>query len=328
MFLERLPLGNIMKQTLGILLIILFFGCTNGKNNNTTNTDFQQTDKFFEQKIEYEPIFINLSPNMSDFQFEQELKRSTPNKKFTISLNNYKFDFDITKYSNRIVLDYNDIKTLIFTPKFGEDAEKRYMDFINKEPIEQNEILIKKFINLFKNKYPKQIEQLPLSKNQIGEYYNNQKGNFTERNLLNYKFKKENYLIFQDSIKTVIIGYTNAEYPRKLDKKDLELITYTSQISESISRNSMESVENIRNYFKEYGKLSPYNQALKLTGFEEQISRKKGLSLEINYMHNLDFEFLTNMIYKANNEFNDKLKQEDSLRKIKQKKENSNLNKI
>tara|TARA_R110001599_G_scaffold215998_5_gene414273 strand:+ start:31 stop:984 length:954 start_codon:yes stop_codon:yes gene_type:complete len=317
-----------MKQTFGIIIIFIFFSCTNGKKNNVPDSDNQKSENQFGAENDYQPIFLKLSPQMSDFQFEQEVSHSIPNKKFTIPLYNYNFDFDVTKKSNRIVLDYNDIRTLVFTPKFGDNAEKRYLDFIKKEPIEKNEILIKEFIILFKNKYSKQINDLPLLKNQKGEYYNNPNGISAVRNLHNYGFEKENYLIFQDSIKTVIIGYTNAEYPQKLDKKALEKITYTSETSDRESLNPIMSVEEIREHFKEFDKLSPYKQALELTDFEEQISRKKGLSFEINYMPNSDFEYLKKRIIKSNKEFNYELRQKDSLRKIKLKKEKSNLNKI
>jgi hypothetical protein len=45
-------------------------------------------------------------------------------------------------------------------------------------------------------------------------------------------------------------------------------------------------------------------------------------------MHNSDFEFLKNKIYKANEEINDNLKQKYRLLKIKHKKGSSNLNEI
>jgi hypothetical protein len=308
-----------MKQTFRIIILFVFFSCTNGKKNKIPVSDNKKSETPFGAKNDYQPIFLKLSPEMSDFQFEQEVNRSIPNKKFTIPLNNYSFDFDITKKSNRIVLDYNDIRTLVFTPEFGENAEKRYLDFIKKEPIEKNEILIKDFIYLFKNKYSKQINELPLLKNQKEEYYNNTSGFYIERNIQNYGFEKENYLIFQDSIKTVIIGYTNAEYPKKLDKKALEKITYTYETSGRKSLSPIMSVEEIEELYKEL---------LELTDFEESISRKQGLSFQINYMPNADFEYLKKRIIKSNNEFNYKLRQKDSLRKIKLKKEKNNLNKI
>ena len=131
----------------------------------------------------------------------------------------------------------------------------------------------------------------------------------------------------------MLIGYTNAENPRKLDRQALDLITYSLEISkkESDNRESIKSkdlYDLAMDYKKELEKLSPYQQALKNTDFEEQISKSKGISLEINYMHNSDFEFLKNKIYKANIEFNDKLKQKDSLLKIEKNKENRNLNEI
>src|SRR5690606_22373137 len=214
-----------MKQSLFILIVFSFLSCTNVKKNNIPESESYESENIIDQKIENKPIFLNLSPKMSDLQFEKELTSSLPNKKLSIPINNYSFEFNTKKTSNQIVLEYNDIKTLNFIPKFGDNAEKRFLEFIKKDPFEEE--LVKNFINLFKIKYPKQIKHLPISKNLQGEYYNNQIRPFSERDLYNYDFKEENYLIFQDSIKTILIGYTNSENPRKLDRKALDSITYS-----------------------------------------------------------------------------------------------------
>ena len=179
-----------MKQTLVILIIFSFLSCTNIKKNNITESESYESENMIDQKIENKPIFLNLSPKMSDLQFEKELTSSLPNKKISIPINNHSFEFNIKKSSNKIVLEYNDIKTLNFIPKFGDDAEKRFLEFIKKDPFEEE--LVKNFINLFKIKYPKQIKQLPISKNLQGEYYNNQIRPFSERDLYSYDFKEEN----------------------------------------------------------------------------------------------------------------------------------------
>ncbi|WP_243471287.1 hypothetical protein [Winogradskyella sp. MH6] len=317
-----------MKQTFGILLMLIFFGCINSKENDISNPKNQKKEKQFESKIEYQPIFLNLNPNMNNSRFNEELSQSLPNKKFVLPIDKYNFEFSVKKKSNKIVLEYNNIKTLVFTPKFGDDAENRYLKFIEKEPIEKNAVIIKELITLFSNKYSKQLRELPLLKNQKGEYFNNLNGLLSERSIQNYDFKKENYLIFQDSIKTVIVGYTNAEYPEKLSGKALEKITYQIKTKEKEPLNPIISIEEVNQYFREFEKLSPYKQALKSTDFEDQIYREQGLSLEINYMINSDFELLVKKMQKSNNDFNSKLKEEDRLRKLKLEKEKTNLNRI
>jgi len=268
---------------------------------------------------------------MNDINFEKKLKSSAPNGKFLLPINKYNFEFNIKKSSNRIILEYNQIKTLQFPDKFGKNAESRYLDFIKKDPFE--EVLIDDFVKIFKNKYSTQIKGLPLLKNKRGEYFNNQPLPYAERTLRNYDFNQENYLIFQDSIKTILVGYTILDYPRTADNEALDSITFKVKKS-NIKSSYEESAESIDLYkllkdeIKEQEKLTPYQRALQRTSFEDQITIKKGFSLEINYINNSDFELLKKRIDNANKEFNNNLKIKDSLLKIKHKNESKNLNEI
>lgn len=315
-----------MKSTFAILLLFSFLSCVNDKKRDIPNSNSQ-----IESEIEYEPIFLNLSPSMTDINFEKKLKSSVPNGKFLIPINKYNFEFNIEKYSDRIILEYNQIKTLQFPDKFGKNAERRYSDFIKKDPSE--EILIDDFVKIFKKKYSTQIKELPLLKNKRGEYFNNQPLPWAERTLRNYDFNQENYLIFQDSIKTVLVGYTILDYPRTLDNEALEAITFKVKKS-NIKSSYEESDKSIDLYkllideIKEQEKLTPYQRALQKTSFENPITIKKGFSLEINYIHNSDFAILKKRIDNANQEFNNKLKISDSLLKLKRENESKNLNEI
>ena len=320
-----------MKRAFCILIIFLFFNCNKGERENSV---FKITES--KKTIDLKPIFLNLNPKMSDLQFEEKLSSSSPNKKFTIPIGNYNFDFTVRKESERIILEYNDIKEIVFISTIGEKGlEQKYLKFISRDETEEN--LVRNFIKLFKSKYSKQITGLPILKNQIGEYYNIQWfSSLSEMSLLNYNFKEQNYLIFQDSQKTVIIGYTNADYPRKLDKKDLDLIFYhtKNKTINSNDRQSIKSVELFELYDliseldKESRNLSPYQKALKNTPFGEQIRKKKGLSLEVNYMNNSDFEILKNKILKTNIKFYENQKRKDSIQNIEKNKVKNNITEL
>ena len=283
------------------------------------------------KQIEYQPIFMNLNPKMNDFQFEQKLKSSLPDKKFILPIKEYSFEFNLKKVSNKIVLEYNDIETLVFMPNLGGNPEKRYLKFLEKDKTE--EYLVNNFIKLFNNKYSKKITELPILKNQLGEYSNIYSSTWSDLSFLKYGFREENYLIFQDSIKTIIIGYTNADNPRKIDEKNLNLLTHSIKKQKLTSTDrklieSKESDELFWNSLKELNDFSTYQKALKLYKLGREIKKEKGLSLEINYMNNSDFEFIKKNIQTNYIRFNQNRMEKDSLQKIKENKGRKNINEI
>lgn len=283
------------------------------------------------KQIEYQPIFMNLNPKMNDFQFEQKLKSSLPDKKFILPIKEYSFEFNLKKVSNKIVLEYNDIETLVFMPNLGGNPEKRYLKFLEKDKTE--EYLVNNFIKLFNNKYSKKITELPILKNQLGEYSNIYSSTWSDLSFLKYGFREENYLIFQDSIKTIIIGYTNADNPRKIDEKNLNLLTHSIKKQKLTSTDrklieSKESDELFWNSLKELNDFSTYQKALKLYKLGKEIKKEKGLSLEINYMNNSDFEFIKKNIQTNYIRFNQNRMEKDSLQKIKENKGRKNINEI
>lgn len=316
-----------MKHFVKILILLTICSCANEKKNE--DSKFSDINKQFNSKEISEPLFLDLSPKMSDIIFDQKLKNSLPSKKFEIPINEYKFEFSIEKLSNRIILKYDDITTLIFTPKYGDNSEKRFSNFI-KTDYRENAI-IDSFKRIFENNYSNKIDQLPLYKNQLGEYFNNKIYSKSNRTLERYGFNQENYMIFQDSMKTVLIGYTNADLPRKLDSGHLKSITYRKQQSEKNStfRKSIRTqslYDLVVEHENELNKLSPYERAIRTTQLDEPITRKKGISLEINYMTNSDFNLLSDKIHLANKNYNNGLRREDSLLILKKIEYNKNLN--
>tara|TARA_R110001606_G_scaffold398227_1_gene576760 strand:+ start:793 stop:1737 length:945 start_codon:yes stop_codon:yes gene_type:complete len=314
-----------MKQTIYILIIFSFLSCNKRKDNS--NSKKLEIGK----QIEYQPIFMNLNPKMNDFQFEQKLKSSLPDKKFILPIKEYSFEFNLKKVSNKIVLEYNDIETLVFMPNLGGNPEKRYLKFLEKDKTE--EYLVNNFIKLFNNKYSKKITELPILKNQLGEYSNIYSSTWSDLSFLKYGFREENYLIFQDSIKTIIIGYTNADNPRKIDEKNLNLLTHSIKKQKLTSTDrklieSKESDELFWNSLKELNDFSTYQKALKLYKLGREIKKEKGLSLEINYMNNSDFEFIKKNIQTNYIRFNQNRMEKDSLQKIKENKGRKNINEI
>tara|TARA_R110002050_G_scaffold273016_1_gene416859 strand:- start:3438 stop:4382 length:945 start_codon:yes stop_codon:yes gene_type:complete len=314
-----------MKQTIYILIIFSFLSCNKRKDNSNSKK------LEIKKQIEYQPIFLNLNPKMNDFQFEQNLKSSLPDKKFILPIREYNFEFNLKKESNKIVLEYNDIETLVFMPNLGGNPEKRYLNFLKKDKTEEN--LVNNFIKLFNNKYSKKITELPILKNQLGEYCNINSSNWSDLSLLKYGFREENYLIFQDSIKTIIIGYTNADNPRKIDRKNLNLLipSITKTKLASADRKLIESKateELFWNSLKELNDVSTYQKALKQIKLGREIKKEKGLSLEINYMNNSDFEFIKKKIQTNYESYIQNKKEKDSLQKIKENKGKKNINKI
>lgn len=319
-----------MKQHFAFLLIFALLSCGEGKKIDIQSTDLRDSIPQIELEIDSQPIFLNLNPEMNDVKFEKNLKNSAPNRTFSIPINKYTFAFNISKSSKRIILKYDEVKILKFLPKKGENAETRYLNFIKKDPVEED--IINEFIDLFRKKYSNEIKELPIIKNQRGEYYNQPMGRDI-RTLSYYGFIEENYLIFQDSLRTVIIGYSSTDYPQTLDKAALESITFQKENSNIVSSYEQSFKSNdlysmVVEYKIELEKLSPYEQALKSTSLEEQITRKKGISLEINYMINSDFELIRTKTIAVNKDFNQKLREKERLQIIKQQSAKINLDEI
>jgi len=204
-----------MKLILPILfLMIIFFSCKNEVNNDNS------IDKI--EAVNYEPIFLNLSPKMEGMRFYEELNKnpSIDNSFFYIPLNETSDSFKVSKMEDRILLEYSDKRELSATNNPSS------VPFYQRQHI-HNEKTVQEFIALFKSKYGKPLNLLPFEHNDEGEYFNKEackwknaaNRNFRKREYANgivnktlwdYDFDKCYYLVFQDNSKTIMIGYENS----------------------------------------------------------------------------------------------------------------------
>jgi len=325
-----------MKKVLFLFIIPCILACKYDKNNiSNSNSGTKKVsgsnsieNQHSYKKENYKPLFLTLNPKMPNDLFQYELENLHSDKKFIIPINNRNLPFHIEKGENRITLKFSNIQTKNFPDKFGEDAEFRFQIFINNEKSKANgEKMIADLIKIFQKKYPEKIENLPLVKNKNGEYYNSLSEIYNDLKgiqLIDFNFEKENYLIFQDSIKTVLIGFSNSELERKISDQDRKLAFYnpSPQISEN---GSTRSYEHIKEYFRN---TSAYQLALDGTKFEDPITKKEGYELEINYLFNSDFKNLTDKLKKNYNRLQSKLKIKDSLADIKKTSIDQNIDQL
>lgn len=320
-----------MNKFLILLFIFSILACNEEKKN--LSKKIEESDKVdtvdftHSSKQYYVPLFMDLNPKMPDVIFENRLN-ALPNKQFIIPLGDLNKAFDVKKHSDRIVLSYSNIRTLTFPDKFGEDAEARYEKFLdNKDSQRTGERMIGSFINIFQEKYPYKIENLPLVKNENGEYYNPTawlSEDLEGIRLLDYNFEKENYVIFQDSIKTIIVGYTNLDLSRKIDQQFREIANYDPD--PKIDKGRTNPFKNsVRDYLKN---TSSYQLDLAGTKFEDPLTKKIGYELEVNYMFNSDFKVLEEKIIENYYIVNQKIKAKDSLAESKNKAIEKNLQKL
>lgn len=272
-----------MKNIIFIISIILL-SCNNNNSKTTINKN---------KNIKYQPIFLNLSPKMSDSVFNSELRKnieinedeefllpintnSNNDKNDDFSENNNNIKFKVSKENKRIKLSYE--YTTDIRIEFLDDYTSNYW-------FDKNTNLIKNFIYIFEQKY-KYINQdnFPFKPNKENVYEPSlgmEVFGVKQKKLNDYGFEKQNYRIFQDSVKTILIGYeSQIPYPKK-EKYSLE---------------------------------HPMNTA--------------AISLEINYMHNSDFNDLKKKIFNEKKIFDKALKKHDSIRFSKELLGRENLRKI
>jgi hypothetical protein len=315
-----------MKQIFTYLIIFLFFSCNNDKKKNLNYPEINKIQKQVSQpkivittetkietepKIEYQPIFLNLSPRMGLSEFNNKL-RSNPNLhygKFILSLNDEKCKFNILKKENKIVLS-------------GEFDDSKYIKSLKKTKeynLYQNEKIILELIEIFKNKYGNFASILPFKKNNKSEYLNafpKKLSNFfslslkkvdNRKTLVDYGFKKDRYLVFQDSIKTILVGFTN-----RIPTKQFTNFEDAKLQNEQNLGNSFSEKLSDEEYFKYI------NQPNKIPDFE----------ISINYYHNSDFEIILNKIKKDKYEFDKAKYKHDSIKKANKLKIERNQNNI
>lgn len=112
-----------------------------------------------------------------------------------------------------------------------------------------------------------------------------------------YGFERENYLIFEDSLKIILIGYT------KLGEIKLS----NEEVVSTLGKNSP-------TYAKRF--------------LGEESSQSFGVALEVNYHHKEDFLTLLELMNKNNFELINIKKRQDSISASRQKNIKNNENKI
>lgn len=272
-----------MKQTISILIIFLFLSCLNDK-----------------EKIEYKPIFFNLNPKMELNEWNKKIKNNPElsNNNFTLNLNNKNSIFEISKKPDRIILHHTKIKEIYLT-ELNRKKSKNHLSL--------NEKTISTFINIFKKKYGNPVSILPLKKNNKEEYFNHDyfssfKRENQNKQLVDYGFNKEKYLVFQDSVKVILIGYENYG---KIILSDEEFDKLPASLQSSTE-----------GFFD------------RIYGEYHSLKKKFGIDLEINYIENVDFKKLLKKIKKDRIFFKKNKSKKDSINKSTKELINKNKRKV
>ncbi|MFV5697119.1 hypothetical protein ACM55H_02005 [Flavobacterium sp. ZT3R17] len=196
-----------MRKTLVIMLII--FGFTNCKN------EIKNTDENLIKK-NHTPVFLSLSPSMSDKEFTNEIinlndARKLNEGKFEIKTEENYFYFSVGKTKNTIRLSYSVIST-ISAKNISYELSDKY--------IEQDKKTVHQFIEIFESNYNGQKYKLP-----------------TNIDLTKYGLNKEHYNVYQDASKTVLFGYDIDEvrYP---SPSELEIVIRNESFLDGLARES------------------------------------------------------------------------------------------
>jgi len=296
-----------MKQTIGILIILFFLSCTNSKKNKVLISDSQQSKNHLKQNVEHQTIFLNLSPKMDLNTFNSRIENN-PNlykNKFILPLDNYKADFIISKDSNKIILSHSNV----IEKSINSLNEKKSKQYSDKNKTKK----ISKFIEIFKNKYGNPKSILPYHKPKKGIYLNVTNGIINEgrKSLFNFGFKLDSYLIFQDSIKTILLGYKNYD---KIISSEQEVIDAINRPHKNKEGTLDRIIENALKDSKIQSRNKPF--------------QKFGTELEINYMLNTDFNLIINEIIASKANYIKEKNKYDSILEVKKMKINENKNKI
>ncbi len=137
-------------------------------------------------KGNYSPVFLGLSPNMTDKEYDLQIKKLNKDgilegNDFTINDNNKLYVFNVSKTSKSIRLEFNDFVTVITTPNENVSQESN-----SNYELEKNQIQ-----KVFNKKYKKANIQLP-----------------ENIDFAKFDFTLNNYTLYKDSDKYVLLGYS------------------------------------------------------------------------------------------------------------------------
>lgn len=267
----------------------MFLSCL----NNTK----QDNDKITLDRNEvYNPIFLNMSPKMDSIEFDS-IKKENNNLidgKFYLGLrNDNRIGFDLLKNKNRITLEFIDIVNVPL-----EDLNKTQSTYL----IEKTNKLHQQIIDIYKDKYGEPVRIMPNQSKYHKVYYPITNKFVGIISLKDYGFEKNKYLIFRDSIKSILIGYN--EYGKiVLSENEIKRLKKTP-IKKTKSKNNLYRLAKNAEYISE---------RKDLINSRNEPNQDFGIELEINYMHNEELDTIIKEIKQYKNKFEENRNKLDSL---------------
>ena len=192
-----------------ILIVISSVSCSdidNQENNSNHQEKHFKTEKIKEENIILEPLFLNLSPKMNNTLFDKLKENNNSeliNGNFIVSSNNSKLAFEIKKLDNCIKLSIIE----------GVKSYRYYElnSSISKIKIENNSKVIDDLVKKYSKKYNRYYGYLPLpfikTKNEFEKSFENLDESYKTKFSKKFWGYKNKFIVFKDSIKTIIIQY-------------------------------------------------------------------------------------------------------------------------
>lgn len=263
----------------------------------------------------YKSIFLDLSPAMDTATFNKRVKENPAiqNGNFILPIGVNNLEFKISQNDDRISLNYS---TII------EYSESQLNRKRSQEIIDKNEKTISDFISLFDKYEPYFKNDLPFVKNKQNQYLDEQKSSMLREKVLdvykptlsNYGFYEDRYLIFQDSLKIVVVGFSN------IGNIILSIPELTQKIEKLKSKLKDDRNTDLQLIFDEATLESRKQGAFS--------SKNYGIGLEINYFKITDFESLVNKMLSDQQNFHRAVIKSDSIKKSQQNALEENKGKI
>ncbi len=202
--------------------------CSEAKNKKEHNATIQEEQNLSLGKIDRkDSVYLNLSPNMTNTEFENAIRNqpvsNIKDKNFQILTGLKVLNFEILKNQNAVSLKY-----------YSEGVSKK----------EKNSIPIEKYyddlISIFRKKYER-YELGDFTNESSFQYFtkeylkNKKNDSLILQNLIKYDFDKNNYVIFKDSVKTIMIGHSFehnlfSSLVKKSNGNILEIYNHTIEI--------------------------------------------------------------------------------------------------
>lgn len=182
------------------ILILVFYSCQNNTTKNTEKPPIKQ--------VEYENLFLNLSPKMDTVIFNKRVKENPAIRdgNFILPLDDKNLTFKVSQEHDRISLK-GSLKKLVLNSQRNSKESKKI--------ISENEKIISRFLTFFEKYEPFPEEEFPISKNTKGRYETN-----TDRisepilgvqkpRLADYGLFEDEYVLFKDAKKVIAVGFSN-----------------------------------------------------------------------------------------------------------------------